>query len=97
MLATALKSKALAAPSKELVAETACDDPLDLDRGDRVTVHGLMSAAGLLLNGKRGKIGGPLGVKVSGRYPVYIKGEHCYSWKQIKPSNVRSIDDPGRS
>ena len=97
MLVTALKSKALAEPSKELVAETACDDPLDLERGAKIEVHSLMSAAGLLLNGKRGKIGGRLGMKVSGRYPVYIKGEHCYSWKQIKPSNVRSIDDPGRS
>ena len=69
--------------------------PAHMQRGARVIVHGLTSAAGLLLNGKRGKIGGRLGMKVSGRYPVYIKGEH--SWKQIKPSNVRLIDDPGRS
>ena len=73
----------------------ACADPLGLDRGDRVTVYGLTSAAGLLLNAKCGKLGGPLGAKKAGCYPVFFKGEKGF--KQIKPCNLRSIADPGRA
>ena len=73
----------------------ACGDPLGLDRGDRVTVYGLTSAAGLLLNAKCGKLGGPLGAKKAGCYPVFFKGEKGF--KQIKPCNLRSIADPGRA
>ena len=73
----------------------ACDDPLGLDRGDRVTVYGLTSAAGRLLNAKCGKLGGPLGAMKAGCYPVFFKGSKGF--KQIKPCNLRSIADPGRA
>ena len=70
-------------------------DPLGLIRGNRVTVYGLTSAAGLLLNAKCGKLGGPLGAKKAGCYPVFFKGEKGF--KQIKPCNLRSIVDPRRA
>ena len=73
----------------------ACNDPLDLDRGARVAVYGLTSAAGLLLNGKRGKLGGPLGATRPDRYPVFFKGEKVF--RQIKACNLRAITDPGRA
>ena len=73
----------------------ACNDPLGLDRGARVTVYGLTSAAGLLLNAKCGKLGGPLGAVKPGRYPVFFKGEKGY--KQLKACNLRSVVDPGRA
>ena len=73
----------------------ACADPLGLIRGNRATVYGLTSAAGLLLNAKCGKLGGPLGAKKAGCYPVFFKGEKGF--KQIKPCNLRSIADPGRA
>ena len=72
-----------------------CNDPLGLDRGARVTVHGLTSAAGLLLNAKCGKLGGPLGSMKPGRYPVFFKGDKGY--KQLKACNLRSLVDPGRA
>ena len=74
---------------------TACNDPLGLDRGARVTVYGLTSAAGLLLNAKCGKLGGPLGSMKPGRYPVFFKGDKGY--KQLKACNLRSLVDPGRA
>ena len=74
---------------------TCNNDPLDLDRGARVVVHGLTSAAGVLLNAKCGKLGGPLGAVKAGRYPVFFKGEKGF--KQIKPCYLRSIVDPGRA
>jgi len=57
-------------------------------------VYGLTSAACLQLNAKCGKLGGPLGAKKAGRYPVFFKGEKGF--KQIKPCNLQSIADPGR-
>ena len=62
-----------------------------MQRGARVIVHGLTSAAGLLLNGKRGKLGGPLGAMKPGRYPVFFKGKKGY--KQIKACNLRPAWD----
>ena len=61
---------------------------VDLERGCRVVVHGLTSSAGLLLNGKRGTLGGGLGTVRPGRYPVFIKGSSGEGYKQIKPCNV---------
>ena len=62
-----------------------------MQRGAKVIVHGLTSAAGLLLNNKHGKLGGPLGAMKPGRYPVFFNGEKGY--KQIKACNVRPAWD----
>ena len=68
--------------------------PMALIRGDHIVLYGLTSSSGLPLNGKRGKIGGPLGAVVAGRYPVLFKGAKGY--KQIKPSNLRSLASRAR-
>ena len=73
----------------------ATSDLVDLCRGCHVVVYGLTSSAGLTLNGKRGKLGGALGAVKPGRYPVFFKGS--MGFKQIKPSNLRAIKDPGRA
>ena len=69
---------------------TTTSDPLELDRGCRVVVHGLTSSAGLLLNGTCGTLGGALGAVTLGRYPVFFKGSKGY--KHIKPCNLRAND-----
>jgi len=66
--------------------------PLDLTRGARVEVHGLRSAAGLPLNGRRGKLGGPLGATKPDRYPVFFRDQgEKGSYKHIKPCNLRLL------
>ena len=68
--------------------ESVLQDPVDLERGCRVVVHGLTSSAGLLLNGKRGTLGGGLGAVRPGRYPIFMKGSSGEGYKHIKPCNV---------
>jgi hypothetical protein len=63
-------------------------DPVDLERGCRVVVHGLTSSSGLLLNGKRGTLGGGLGAVRPGRYPIFMKGSSGEGYKHIKPCNI---------
>jgi hypothetical protein len=67
--------------------ETEPLDPLALARGDRVVVHGLTSAAGQGLNGRRGRLGGALGAQKAGCVPVFFSKSEGF--KQIKPCNLR--------
>jgi hypothetical protein len=68
-------------------------DPLTLERGATVALHGLARAD---MNGRRGVVAAALGAKSEGRYRVRI-GKSDSMWKAIKPRNLRPTKDPGRA
>jgi hypothetical protein len=68
-------------------------DPLTLELGATVALHGLSRAD---MNGRRGVVAGALGAESDGRYRVRI-GKSDRSGKTIKPRNLRPTKDPGRA
>ena len=68
-------------------------DPLTLELGATVALHGLARAD---MNGRRGVVAGALGAESEGRYRVRI-GKSDRSGKTIRPCNLRPTKDPGRA
>jgi hypothetical protein len=68
-------------------------DPLTLELGATVVLHGLARAD---MNGRRGVVAGALGAESEGRYRVRI-GKSDRSGKTIRPRNLRPTKDPGRA
>jgi hypothetical protein len=68
-------------------------DPLTLELGATVVLHGLTCAD---MNGRRGVVAGALGAENEGRYRVRI-GKSDRMGKMIRPRNLRPTKDPVRA